>query len=372
LIIRAPKVGPFSRTFLGGLLARTASWPAPRKKSIPYAIIHLSMLSRLSGLLSHGGAAATAADDSEERRERVASGAGEGGGKRKRVRDAGQEVCGTKQTKPTPRSSAMEKRMCAYRATPNRDTRARIERALSQRLYLVDRQVDQQQQTFAVLGSTGNIYHVMISRTPSCSCPDHAKGNLCKHILFVFLRVLRVATSNPVIWQKALLTSELGEIFEKAPAVLTHTPLASAAVRSTYSQVTGTSTDLVDEEASQVQRKPVTGPCPICFEDMHERACNVTGDDAAMRASEETVWCTTCGQSVHDVCLKEWAGHCKRSPGAAGATTCPYCRSPWALLGTRDAAGGSASVRRVAGGYLNLGSLQPGTNTEDHHAFSWY
>ncbi|KAI3976778.1 hypothetical protein MKX01_008636 [Papaver californicum] len=35
---------------------------------------------------------------------------------------------------------------------------------------------------FFILGSTGNVYTVRLSRTPSCNCPDSAFP--CKHILF--------------------------------------------------------------------------------------------------------------------------------------------------------------------------------------------
>ena len=34
-------------------------------------------------------------------------------------------------------------------------------------------------------GSTGNVYHVTISKLPHCTCPDNAKGNQCKHIVYV-------------------------------------------------------------------------------------------------------------------------------------------------------------------------------------------
>jgi hypothetical protein len=32
---------------------------------------------------------------------------------------------------------------------------------------------------------------------------------VCKHILFVMLRVLKLSTTNPLAWQKALLTKEV-------------------------------------------------------------------------------------------------------------------------------------------------------------------
>ena len=53
------------------------------------------------------------------------------------------------------------------------------------------------------------VYTVNISRHPHCTCPDCAKGHVCKHILFVMLRVLKLSTNNPLVWQKALLTKEV-------------------------------------------------------------------------------------------------------------------------------------------------------------------
>lgn len=53
------------------------------------------------------------------------------------------------------------------------------------------------------------VYTVKICRHPHCTCPDHAKGHVCKHILFVMLRVLKLSTTNPLAWQKALLTKEV-------------------------------------------------------------------------------------------------------------------------------------------------------------------
>ena len=53
------------------------------------------------------------------------------------------------------------------------------------------------------------VYKVTVSRHPSCTCPDFQKGNFCKHLLFVMLRVIRLADTDPLVWQRALLTSEV-------------------------------------------------------------------------------------------------------------------------------------------------------------------
>ena len=56
---------------------------------------------------------------------------------------------------------------------------------------------------------SGNVYTVTISKNPHCSCPDHAKGNVCKHILFVMLRAIRLPPDDPLVWQRALLKGEV-------------------------------------------------------------------------------------------------------------------------------------------------------------------
>lgn len=62
---------------------------------------------------------------------------------------------------------------------------SRRERALQQRLYLLERR---SASDFTVLGSTGNAYAVSLEPLPRCSCPDfrfHGRSKRCKHILFV-------------------------------------------------------------------------------------------------------------------------------------------------------------------------------------------
>lgn len=41
---------------------------------------------------------------------------------------------------------------------------------------------------FNVLGATGNVYDVVVDRSPRCSCPDAAKGNVCKHLVCLMPR----------------------------------------------------------------------------------------------------------------------------------------------------------------------------------------
>ena len=136
-----------------------------------------------------------------------------------------------------------EKRRRRFVPAPSADVRARMSRAKTQRMYLIAQDEDGGSETelarrFRVLGSTGNVYCVEISGEPACDCPDGAKGNLCKHILFVLLRVLRVPEGSPLVFQRALLQSELKEIFENAP-LAQQAALASASVRRALARGNG-------------------------------------------------------------------------------------------------------------------------------------
>lgn len=80
--------------------------------------------------------------------------------------------------------------------------------SLSARLQIDSEEVEGGRK-FVVLGSTGNVYDVVISKLLSCSCPDHAKGNHCKHLIFVLMKVCKINVRDPVLYQAALLSSEV-------------------------------------------------------------------------------------------------------------------------------------------------------------------
>ncbi|GLC51966.1 hypothetical protein PLESTB_000568100 [Pleodorina starrii] len=238
-------------------------------------------------------------------------------------------------------------RKVSYRPTASQDVRARIQRAMpgsSHRMFLVDtRQLSPPgspggpSQEFHVLGATGNVYAVRICRSPACTCPDYAKGHLCKHILFVMLRVLRQSPDNPLIWQRALLTSEVEAVLGPLAAAdgsgaaaaagggggaIDQSVLAAERVRQRYAAITGGAAAAAAGAAGGgsgggVQR-PVEGECPICYEDM------VPGGGG--RGAEAITFCRSCGNNMHKACFDRWASS-KRSGGQT--VTCIYCRAPW-------------------------------------------
>jgi len=197
---------------------------------------------------------------------------------------------------------------------------------------------------FSVLGSTGNVYTVIVDKTPSCNCPDATKGNHCKHILFIFLKVLQVTQASGYWFQKALLTSELQDIFSQAP--LAPNALANARVREAYARATGKATSS-SAAAKQPEKKRVPGPeddCPICYENMHRAKADIL------------VWCEECGNGLHKECFTQWATTARQK---GQQVTCVFCRANWVGAGAGANAGKSAAAggSRYAEGYVNLADV---------------
>jgi hypothetical protein len=161
--------------------------------------------------------------------------------------------------------------------------RARLQRALSQRIYLVGSARVDDALHFHVMGASNTVYRVHVTRdSVACTCPDHTqRGAACKHIIFVLVRVYRV---SPEV-AGYCLAAMLERAAHSAPACVTtqwHTPNYAA-----------------EDE------------CPICLEELADAA--------------GVVWCRYgCGKCFHPDCARRWH---------AINPTCVLCRAPWGGLG---------------------------------------
>ncbi|WEW55528.1 hypothetical protein PRK78_000959 [Emydomyces testavorans] len=185
-----------------------------------------------------------------------------------------------------------EKRLRAFRKKAPQSYLTKLVRATTQRMFVIKRQreetVEGPEEMVHIVGTTGNVYKVVIGKVPSCSCPDALKGNQCKHIVYVLRNVLKA--KDYLQYQLAFLSSELFEIFQDAPL----SPADSAS------------------KDDQGKRKPVDGDCPICFMEFDS-------------AKDEVVWCkVACGNNIHKTCFQQWAASQKGKE-----VRCVYCRSPW-------------------------------------------
>jgi Ring finger domain len=155
---------------------------------------------------------------------------------------------------------------------------------------------------------------VTISQLPSCTCPDHRKGNECKHKVYVLHYVLKAP--RHLQYQLAFLSSELREIFASAPAI---------------------PTDLATGGDTDGRRKSVDGECAICYTEFDE-------------AHNELVWCkAACGNNMHRSCFDQWAAS-QRNVGVK----CVYCRTPW-HVDPGDVEQVKKAGSKDVDGYVNVG-----------------
>ena len=214
-----------------------------------------------------------------------------------------------------------ERRAHDWVGAPSSDLVARAVRALSSdtdRLLFVRMRAGADLRC-DVLGSTGNLYAVVIRRVCSCTCPDWARsGGNCKHLLYAKLRVLKLPRESPLLWQTAYTSIEITYML----AHLAHP-------RAVEGRATGVVLRALGEEA---ERTPVGlgAPCPVCFCDLE--------------ASEPLVHCRAeCAQLYHAACIEAY----KAAEG--GKLKCALCRAAWLETGV--------GARVGADGYTNYGSL---------------
>ncbi|KAJ3548010.1 hypothetical protein NMY22_g1441 [Coprinellus aureogranulatus] len=253
--------------------------------------------------------------------------------------------------KKDPNAPVPEKRQAMFKKHCPQNIMERLERVRTQTFFMVDRRRNdgELREEFSVLGSTGNIYTVMVDKLPKCDCPDARKGNHCKHILFIMTKVLQVPTTSHMWYQKALLTSELEEIFANAPAA--PNAVTNRRVQEAYARATGKANATPVAEPSSKKRMPQEeDDCPICYESMFKVA------------EAKLAFCEECGNALHSGCFAQWKQTSQRS---GKELTCVYCRSKWYVA---SAASKSGIVK--PGGYLNLASaagLSPVRDTSSYY-----
>ena len=309
-----------------------------------------------------------------------------------------------------------EKRAARFRSWSAASAQ-RLERAMSERLYLIERRDESLaspsgllslQVLFVVLGSTGNVYEARVCRAPSCTCVDfRERSQICKHLLFVYVKVLRASRESHVLQQRALLRLELAELLTPEGGGSTagaagrhgaaraaspvagdaadeaHDPaatLASPAVRRAYRQMRGEPADAGSdgpEAALVVPRRADDEPCAICFDALEDvgvdgllaetraeaAAPAASGGTPAAAVGTRTSHCGLgCGKVFHSACLVRWF----EARGAHARRECPACRAAWRAgvdeveRGSRDGDDDDGGGVGGGEGFLNLGALQGG------------
>lgn len=164
---------------------------------------------------------------------------------------------------------------------------ARVIRAQTQRMYLMEYRAVKNGFAFKVEGSTSKHYCVQLKKNGcKCSCPDFTqREEMCKHIFFILVRVAKTPLAE--------LTSSTGDF------ILTNE--ITVRIKNAVCP-----TNTTDESETRI-----TNDCGVCYEDFTEK-------------DKDMVKCTTCSKALHDSCMSLWVKSCT----ARGLTnTCPYCRA---------------------------------------------
>ncbi|KAF5869689.1 putative ring finger domain protein [Botrytis fragariae] len=195
-----------------------------------------------------------------------------------------------------------EKRLEPFLPEPTVKFQRLLEDAQTQKLHCLDKwysvgyedDVEFSRQ-FAVLGTSCNVYVVIIGKRPNCNCYEGNRGILCVHIVFILTQFLNLPA--PLRHQSAFLEAELrcmmgDEIDWMGPV----------------------STDKFCTQKSVEEQET----CSICLE-------NLEGDGSI-------TWCRgQCGQNFHLQCIWTWADTNFRD--GQPDITCGNCRAPWIWIG---------------------------------------
>uniref|UniRef100_A0A7S3DDN7 Uncharacterized protein n=1 Tax=Palpitomonas bilix TaxID=652834 RepID=A0A7S3DDN7_9EUKA len=186
---------------------------------------------------------------------------------------------------------------------PDEETRAIVDDVLESTMYMVN---EIGPTCFVVKEEDSEVkYKVTVGDVHECTCKTR-RGKLCRHILFVVLKILRVPKESPLSWQVSLLDREVDEVLRMRHVRQRVQP---AAVQKKEKK--GDKKEEVEVERKQVEEEDV---CPICQEEMG-------GGEEAL------TYCRRgCGNNIHVKCMRVWAEH---KLSTEGKVTCPLCREDW-------------------------------------------
>lgn len=191
---------------------------------------------------------------------------------------------------------------------------------------------------YHVLGHSGKYYTTHIGRKPMCECPHFIKGNHCKHIIYIYLKVLNVPETSYIWYQRALTRRELRMVFNNAPDIEHDAPdhILTAYLWSLR---------IDDDNASK--------PTP-------EDNCIVCQSVPSEKEKSDLVYCECCGKAQHRACYLPWVEqvrktHMKQLPyNRLHKLNCLNCGRRW--LGP-EGLEGYRKFKVTKAGYMNLAEV---------------
>ena len=217
----------------------------------------------------------------------------------------------------------------------NSQQEKRYAKLRTERFYLLDRSVRDENLQFHISGSTRNVYTVTVypnSASVFCSCPDArswAKKHkcVCKHCLFILYRVLKVfdRTDHP-FFDRLWFTPEELECIQLSTEYLQAHLDNTVVDRHLSHRYTSIGTATTQNDYTPTIRFDADDLCGVCFLELE--------NDHA----DQCMACPTCKKSAHKDCIEKWI--------SSGQQLCVYCRQDvW----------GDVKTLATNGNYKNLG-----------------
>lgn len=178
----------------------------------------------------------------------------------------------------------------------------RRERGLTENIYLVKLDKNEDSLTFHVLGTSNHVYTVLLKRdtAPKCSCPDHKiRKRNCKHIYFVCERIV---DTEPHSWIRA---NDISAVQKGVLQRLPHLHLnASEGLIKRYEKIIKGGVKKNDKK-DPVEEPLRNTECCVCLDEIERK---------------NAVVCSECNNGVHGKCWERWK-HVHKG------TACVYCRT---------------------------------------------
>ncbi len=199
----------------------------------------------------------------------------------------------------------------------------RLERAKREKIFLLEKNLEDHRCVFNICGSTKNVYNVSVyfgSGKIFCNCPDgrgHCKniGVFCKHVCFliekVFSKLFSIQTSN--IYDILIFNQE--ERNKIKEFVQTDLQFDSTFMDESIIQkfIQARKSKENDDDKKDITLEMLKDlECPICYDEFENL---------------DILKCGVCRTAFHNPCINIWlqTSHNK---------SCPYCRSPLKQTGS--------------------------------------
>lgn len=136
---------------------------------------------------------------------------------------------------------------------------------------------------YDVMGTTRRIYTVTITKTPSCTCPDHVQRKTkCKHIFFILTRIMKIDQEQED--NETYTEHQLTKMFKNIPEITNNLKINNTLLNK-YNNIKNNN-GLVPQ--IKITHDDI---CVICLEELLE-------------SNEKVIYCrSSCGKSIHHECF---------------------------------------------------------------------